>query len=75
MEPVCMLGNLECVLRYRDGGKRCTDKRDCTGACLWDGAEKGGKPIPVGICQRTSDPCGCRAEIANGRVAPTVCAD
>src|SRR5262249_6278598 len=34
IEPVCMLGELMCVVRYRDGGKPCSDKSDCVGECL-----------------------------------------
>ena len=74
MQPVCMSGHITCVVRYRDGGKRCTDKRDCTGECLYEGSE----PAPamaVGSCQRTNDPCGCRAKIRQGSVQSTVCVD
>lgn len=74
IQPVCMSGGLTCVVRYRDGGKRCSDKRDCMGACLYEGSG----PAPttaVGSCQRTNDPCGCKAQIRHGRVEPTVCVD
>jgi hypothetical protein len=74
LQPVCMLGELFCVVPYRDGGKRCTDKRDCTGECLYEGRE----PAPskaTGSCQRTNDPCGCKAPIHHGRVKPAVCLD
>ena len=74
IQPVCMLGELACVVRYRDGGKRCSDKRDCTGECLYDGPG----PAPLtgfGTCQRTSDPCGCKAPIHHGRVQPALCID
>lgn len=69
-----MLGALTCVLRYRDGGKRCTDKKDCTGACLYEGPRPA-PPKPVGVCQRTSDPCGCMSFIVNGRALPPMCVD
>jgi hypothetical protein len=74
MQPVCMLGELTCVVRYRDGGKRCSDDRDCSGECLYEGEE----PAPAkafGKCQRTSDPCGCKAPIHDGHVEPALCAD
>jgi hypothetical protein len=74
IEPVCMLGELMCVIRYRDGGKRCVDKRDCTGECLYEGPTPA-PAKPVGACQRTSDPCGCKAPIVNGKVAPAMCVD
>lgn len=74
MQPVCMMGQLFCVVRYRDGGKRCTDKRDCIGACLYEGPDPAPSPA-TGSCQRTNDPCGCKAPIHHGRVRPAVCLD
>ena len=74
IQPVCMLGELACVIRYRDGGKLCCDKRDCTGECLYEGPEPPPAKAP-GKCARTSDPCGCKALIHHGQVEPTLCAD
>jgi hypothetical protein len=74
IEPVCMLGKPTCVIRYRDAGKRCSDKADCTGDCLYDGPD----PAPAkatGKCQMTSDPCGCRAAVLAGQVQPGLCVD
>jgi hypothetical protein len=74
IQPVCLSGHLTCVVPYRDGGKRCRDKRDCTGDCLYEGSE----PAPataVGSCQRTNDPCGCKARIKQGTVQSVVCVD
>lgn len=74
IEPVCMSAELVCVVRYRDAGKRCTDKKDCLGECLYEGPDP--PPAkPAGRCQRTSDPCGCKAPIVGGQVQPTLCAD
>jgi hypothetical protein len=74
IQPICMLGELACVVRYRDGGKRCSDKRDCVGECLYEGPDPP-PPKAAGSCQRTSDPCGCKAPIHHGRVEPALCAD
>jgi hypothetical protein len=74
IEPVCMAGALVCVLRHRDGGKRCTDQSQCTGGCFYEGPQ----PAPAGatgVCQRTSDPCGCKARVIGGKVQPTICTD
>jgi len=74
IQPICMMGELACVVRYRDAGKRCSDKRDCTGECLYEGPD----PPPeraTGTCQRTSDPCGCKAPIHHGHAEPALCAD
>ena len=74
IQPVCMLGQLTCVIRYRDGGKRCSDKSDCLGECQYEGPEPP-PPNAAGRCQRTSDPCGCKALVHHGNVEPTLCAD
>jgi hypothetical protein len=74
IQRVCMMGTLTCVVRYRDAGKRCTDGADCTGDCLYEG-EDPPPENPVGSCQRTSDPCGCRAVIVGGRAQPALCVD
>ena len=74
IQPVCMAGELECVIRYRDGGKRCSDKRDCAGECLYEGPDPA-PPRATGSCQRTSDPCGCKSVIHHGHAEPALCAD
>lgn len=74
IQPVCMMGQHFCVVPYRDGGKRCADKSDCLGACLYEGTEPA-PPHATGSCQRTNNPCGCRASIHQGRVRPAVCLD
>jgi hypothetical protein len=71
MDYVCMMHVLKCVVSYRDAGKRCTGKSDCLGDCLWNGKSE---THPVGRCQETSDPCGCKAPIVNGRIRH-VCVD
>lgn len=71
-----MSGAIECVLRYRDAGKICKDKRDCTGDCLFAGTDA---PAPgtaaTGKCQRTSDSCGCAARVNGGKVGAVMCID
>lgn len=74
IEPVCMTAHLTCVVRYRDAGKRCTDKSGCQGECLYEG-ERPPPPNPAGRCQATSDPCGCKAPMLKGQVQPMLCAD
>lgn len=75
VRPVCLMGNLACVITYADGGKTCTDKDDCLGQCRFEG-----KPLPPGatakgVCQRNSDPCGCYSEVIKGKVQPGLCVD
>jgi hypothetical protein len=71
MDYVCMMHVLKCVVSYRDAGKRCTGKSDCHGECLWNGKSE---THPVGTCQETSDPCGCKSSIVNGHIRH-VCVD
>ena len=73
IQPICRSGHLACVVRYRDGGKPCSDKSDCIGECRYEGRFPA-PPNPTGRCQLTSDPCGCRDVIHDGRVDP-LCAD
>ncbi|HVH44976.1 MAG TPA: hypothetical protein VM925_21635 [Labilithrix sp.] len=76
MRPVCMVQQMTCVVTYADAGKSCSDKENCTGECIYEGDESAPKRGPVaGVCQRTSDPCGCRAVVRAGKVMPTVCTD
>lgn len=76
MKPVCRMQKMTCVLTYEDGGKACSDKKDCTGECIYEGDESAAKREPVtGVCQRTSDPCGCRARVSGGKVMTTICVD
>jgi hypothetical protein len=74
IQPVCLSGGLACVVPYRDGGKRCSDKSDCTGQCLYEGPAPA-PPAATGSCQRTNDPCGCKSPIHHGHVQSTVCLD
>ena len=74
IQPICRLGKLSCVVPYRDGGKPCSDKADCTGKCLYEGPT----PAPAnatGKCQLSNDPCGCKAPIRHGHVQAPVCLD
>ena len=75
IEPICKKGRLSCVLRYRDGGKRCSDKSDCIARCLYAGPQRP-PPKAFGSCERTSNPCSeCKAPIVGGKVRHARCAD
>jgi len=75
LQPVCMSGAIECVIHYRDAGKACKDKKDCIGGCYYMGndAERG-KSV-IGNCEPTSDPCGCKTIVENGKVGSSICTD
>ena len=74
MRPVCMMGTVQCVVRYADAGQACRDGDDCQGACRADSMEPSNGPV-VGRCQATSDPCGCFANVEDGRIDAAMCVD
>lgn len=76
LRPVCMAGDEMCVLRFRDAGKSCTDKKDCTGKCLYVGENPHvGATGVTGRCEPDNDPCGCMAVIKGGRIVSNDCRD
>jgi hypothetical protein len=75
MQRVCMMGALDCVIRYRDGGKRCSDGKECAGGkCVYEG-QRPATANASGACVRDSNPCGCRALVLGGQVQPSMCTD
>lgn len=74
IRPVCRMQRPMCVIPYADAGKACRGDADCAGECrALDDAAPGRQA--VGVCQATSDPCGCRAEVENGIVQARICVD
>ncbi len=87
--PVCMSQTLTCVNLYADGGKACTDGRDCEGKCLADtrvtcdenGENCARPPLPrtgqaaTGICQVDDDPCGTFMPIEDGIAGAALAVD
>ncbi len=74
MRPVCMMGTVQCVIRYADAGRTCRDGDDCQGNCRAETMEPSRGPV-TGRCQATSDPCGCYANVEDGRVDAALCVD
>jgi hypothetical protein len=75
MQRICLRGELTCVETYKDAGKPCKDKTDCTATCRYRGPSRPVGSEVVGECQRTSDPCGCFATVKNGKLEGTLCVD
>jgi len=76
IRPVCRMQVPACVVRFADAGKRCTDKSQCQGLCLLDGDHPADLGAPAhGRCQEEDDPCGCKIEVKNGKVAGGRCVD
>ena len=74
MRPVCMMGTIQCVVRYADAGQPCRDGDDCEGDCRAETMGPHGQAA-TGQCQATSDPCGCFANIEDGRITAALCRD
>ena len=89
MQRVGMLGSWQCIVRYADAGKRCTDGDQCQGDCRSEVTlppPPSGPPVvaertaPVpsateGVCQADSNAFGCYAVIEDGKSAPMICVD
>lgn len=76
LRPVCRMQRMTCVIAYRDAGRRCASDADCEGKCLLKGEPPADPDARVtGQCQASSDPCGCRTEVDNGKVKLSVCVD
>ncbi|MCX5797163.1 MAG: hypothetical protein NTY77_16860 [Elusimicrobia bacterium] len=67
-----------CFLQYADGGKDCTDRKQCQGGCYLD--NQIARPNPAGSqaeghCSYDSSPYGCKTEIVNGMAQQGLCGD
>lgn len=74
MRPVCMLGRVQCVIPYSDAGQPCRDGDDCQGDCRAPEMGPSGAEV-TGRCQASSDPCGCFANVEDGRIDAALCVD
>ncbi len=65
-----------CNLRTRDGGKSCTDYRQCEGTCVaGDPKTSTGPNNASGQCTEWKITLGCKSIMRDGRRLPSVCAD
>jgi putative hemolysin len=71
------MGAENCVHRYADAGKVCTDKADCSGKCLAEsmGGSGAGSGLVKGICQADDSPFGCSQEVRKGQLRSGICVD
>jgi hypothetical protein len=75
---VCMFGFPACVKRFSDAGKACTDSSQCEGMCWVQENTLNREPGPTtsGVCQDTTDTCGCWEEVKDGQLSGNgICAD
>ncbi len=76
LQPVGRMQSIQCVIRYADAGKRCTDGDQCGGDCLL--AEINSVPAgaaAVGQCAPTSNRFGCATRVEDGKADGTLCID
>lgn len=63
-----------CFVPSLDAGKGCNDSSECQNRCLK--AEAGKEQAGfVGVCQADNNPCGCFAEVKQGKSFGTLCID
>lgn len=76
MQQVGRMQSWQCVVRYADAGKRCTDGDQCQADCLIEG-NSGVAPgaAVAGVCQATNNRFGCNTPVEDGKAGPTLCID
>ncbi|MBA4807913.1 hypothetical protein [Brevundimonas sp.] len=76
MKQVGRMQSWQCVIRYADAGKPCTDGDQCQGDCRLEG-NTGLAPgaATAGVCQADSDRFGCNAVVEDGKAGATLCID
>ncbi|MGV8929708.1 MAG: hypothetical protein ACOH1E_08140 [Brevundimonas sp.] len=77
LQPVGRMQTLQCVVRYADAGKRCTDSDQCAGECrttdVTDRPDEGA--AVAGVCQADSNRFGCFTRVEDGKAEATLCID
>lgn len=76
MQQVGRMQSWQCVVKYADAGKRCTDASQCEGQCEIAG-NSGivAGTAATGVCQADSNRFGCRTTVENGKAGNTLCID
>ncbi|MNE07798.1 hypothetical protein D3C80_1004310 [compost metagenome] len=76
MQQVGRMQSWQCVIKYADAGKRCTDASQCQGQCEIPG-NNGIAPgtTTSGVCQADSNRFGCRTTVKDGKAEATLCID
>jgi hypothetical protein len=65
-----------CIVPFKDAGKICKGRADCTGVCKAPSQVSAVTEGVVGSCQRdVTDGFGCYSQIIDGRAMPAVCVD
>ena len=76
MQQVGRAQTWQCVVKYADAGKRCTDASQCEGQCEIAGNSGIAAGVAaVGVCQADSNRFGCRTTVKDGKAQGTLCID
>jgi len=65
----------QCILKYADAGKPCTDSDQCAGDCRIEGNSGLNPSTVTGQCQVDSDRFGCHTPVEDGNAGATLCID
>lgn len=66
----------QCVIKYADAGKQCTDGDQCAGDCrIEDSPFPNAGQTAQGRCQAESQNFGCHASVEDGKATPAICID
>jgi len=76
MQQVGRMQSWQCVVKYADAGKRCTDASQCEGQCEIAGNSGiAAGTAATGVCQADSNRFGCRTTVEKGKAGNTLCID
>lgn len=76
IQRVGRLQSQQCIIKYTDAGKACTDASQCQGECRATGAlDVAAGTAATGQCQANSNRFGCHARIENGKITAAICID
>jgi putative hemolysin len=75
MTQVGRMHSWQCVIRYADAGRRCTDGDQCQGDCRVEEAGVAPGATTAGVCQASSNNFGCNTSVEDGRAGATLCID
>jgi hypothetical protein len=67
-----------CRVPYADGGRACTDKSQCQGACIVLGGVAKTQPAAArvfGVCETANVQYGCFSLVEHGAAVQTICVD
>ena len=65
----------QCILKYADAGKPCTDSDQCAGDCRIEGNSGLNPSTVTGQCQADSGRFGCHTPVEDGKAGATLCID